>query len=849
MSPFPNFFNPSLFSVISSTIVLASAVPSLAASTQIVGVEVTPASNGVELHLKTAGGGDRPQVFAVPRGNSWVADVTNTQLKLASGSQFSQQNPAAGIRSITVAPLDANSIRITINGTDRVPEAQLTNRDNNTLTFGVVPATANEAASSPATPSETIAQNAAPVTPPSTQEPEVLFPNPEITITDNGTSAEIPVPRANPAPAFLPRAVAPPLGDIAVSNLVPNIGDNLDLGTAQRVPRLVLRDAPAREVLSLLARAAGLNLAYIGGAGETGAASAPAAGAGTEGGTAAAPTVAGSEGPTITLDIENEPVQDVFNYVLKLTQLEAVRQGRTILVGPELPQDTRNTIIRSLRVNQANAGTVAAFLSAQGAETQRVVTRTTRTEEGSGVDKRIREETSTTIEPLAASTTSTGAPLTLQGLSIVTDDRLNSVTLIGEPSLVELATSLTRQLDLRQRQVAVNVKVIDVTLDNNSSFTSSFSFGIGDDAFISSDAGNAAVNFGELDPAGEGFSGVDGPVSRPVIDNPYLNVPVGINFDQFSNVPSAPGQGIQIINSSTGQIVGEIPTSGGIYSGSSFLTSNGLQTVQTAAPGGFQTIQNITQGAPGSLRFTDTNANGVFDPADTVVGFTPAVLSSILPELPSVIQYPSDLLLRLRAQVISQNAKILTDPTLIIQESQTATVNLTAKTLTDVTETTTTSTTGIPTVSREFTYEDVGLLLSVAVARIDDNGFITLEVQPRVSVPGEPVTLNLTSGDQIVNQVEKRELNSGKIRLRDGQSLVLAGIIQENDTESITKWPILGDIPIIGALFRGTTSTKSRNEVIIVVTPQIIDDSDNATFGYGYTPGPEVQQVLDRPGQ
>ncbi|MGA0199531.1 MAG: type II secretion system protein GspD [Prochlorotrichaceae cyanobacterium] len=339
-------------------------------------------------------------------------------------------------------------------------------------------------------------------------------------------------------------------------------------------------------------------------------------------------------------------------------------------------------------------------------------------------------------------------------------------------------------------------------------------------------------------------------MSLPVIDNPYLNVPVGINFDQFSNVPSAPGQGIQIINSSTGQIVGEIPTSGGIYSGSSFLTSNGLQTVQTAAPGGgFQTIQDITQGAPGSLRFTDTNANGVFDPADTVVGFTPAVLSSILPELPSVIQYPSDLLLRLRAQIVSQNAKILTDPTLIIQESQTATVNLTAKTLTDVTETTTTSTTGIPTVSRTFTYEDVGLLLSVAVARIDDNGFITLEVQPRVSVPGAPVTLNLTSGNQIVNQVEKRELNSGKIRLRDGQSLVLAGIIQENDTESITKWPILGDIPIIGALFRGTTGTKSRNEVIIVVTPQIMDDSDNSTFGYGYTPSPEVQQVLDRPNQ
>jgi type IV pilus assembly protein PilQ len=95
----------------------------------------------------------------------------------------------------------------------------------------------------------------------------------------------------------------------------------------------------------------------------------------------------------------------------------------------------------------------------------------------------------------------------------------------------------------------------------------------------------------------------------------------------------------------------------------------------------------------------------------------------------------------------------------------------------------------------------------------------------------------------------ERTLNSGSIRLRDGQTLVLAGVIQDQDRQTISKWPILGDIPIIGALFRNTQSNKTRNEVVIVITPQILDDSDNATFGYGYTPGPEVQRVLDRPGQ
>jgi len=99
---------------------------------------------------------------------------------------------------------------------------------------------------------------------------------------------------------------------------------------------------------------------------------------------------------------------------------------------------------------------------------------------------------------------------------------------------------------------------------------------------------------------------------------------------------------------------------------------------------------------------------------------------------------------------------------------------------------------------------------------------------------------------QPLNVVGKRELSSGKVRIRDGQTLILAGIIQESERESITKWPILGDLPIIGSLFRNTVKENDRSEVVIVVTPQIMDDSDRSNFGYSYTPGPEVQEIIDR---
>ncbi|HEY9909587.1 MAG TPA: secretion protein, partial [Thermosynechococcaceae cyanobacterium] len=87
-----------------------------------------------------------------------------------------------------------------------------------------------------------------------------------------------------------------------------------------------------------------------------------------------------------------------------------------------------------------------------------------------------------------------------------------------------------------------------------------------------------------------------------------------------------------------------------------------------------------------------------------------------------------------------------------------------------------------------------------------------------------------------------------QIRLRDGQTLVLSGIIQDQDRTSVSKVPILGDIPLLGALFRRTERLNQRREVIVLVTPRILDDSDSSTFGYSYTPTPATQQFLNQPG-
>jgi type IV pilus assembly protein PilQ len=132
----------------------------------------------------------------------------------------------------------------------------------------------------------------------------------------------------------------------------------------------------------------------------------------------------------------------------------------------------------------------------------------------------------------------------------------------------------------------------------------------------------------------------------------------------------------------------------------------------------------------------------------------------------------------------------------------------------------------------------------VKVERIDDNGFVSLSVAPTVS----SLAGTTSSPDGDITLLASRSLASGQLRLRDGQTLILSGIIQDSDRTTVSKLPILGDIPLLGSLFRKSNRTNERREVIVLLTPQIMDDSERSAYGYNYTPSPQVRQILERRG-
>jgi len=209
---------------------------------------------------------------------------------------------------------------------------------------------------------------------------------------------------------------------------------------------------------------------------------------------------------------------------------------------------------------------------------------------------------------------------------------------------------------------------------------------------------------------------------------------------------------------------------------------------------------------------------------------------------PNGFNIANDFLAQLQATVTNGNAKILTDPTLVVQEGQVAQVELTEQVIGKVQSTTTTNTSGPPTVSTTIEKEQAGLILGIQVERIDDNGFITLSVSPSLKTPNG----TFQQGDIFATLLTERKLSSGSIRIRDGQTLVLAGIIQDSDRSSVQKIPILGDLPLIGSLFRRTDRQNERKELVVLLTPQLLDDSNASTTGYSYTPSREAQELIQR---
>ncbi len=122
----------------------------------------------------------------------------------------------------------------------------------------------------------------------------------------------------------------------------------------------------------------------------------------------------------------------------------------------------------------------------------------------------------------------------------------------------------------------------------------------------------------------------------------------------------------------------------------------------------------------------------------------------------------------------------------------------------------------------QFDYRDVGVNLTVT-PRITGDGFVRIEVgATNSSISSSTVQINADATVPIIN--ERRA--STMVTVQSGQTVVIGGLIGTTDDIRKKKMPVLGDIPVLGVLFRSSTRTSERRELLIMLTPQILTASN-----------------------
>ena len=432
----------------------------------------------------------------------------------------------------------------------------------------------------------------------------------------------------------------------------------------------------------------------------------------------------------ISMTLNDVSYKKAINSLLLASGLQAKLHNNILYVGPNVRNivfDTRETDVYQL--NQISASSAADYLANLGASVTKTFTITTSVTSGASQSQAVQgaSSSSTTTDQSETSVKVYGATIgPLVGLIATTDERLQTVTMVGEKYLIDLANGFLKKLDIKQKQVALSVKVLDVNMSDKNSYMKDYG-GKLDDAFIIGSQGKIKSAFGSFLPV----------------------FPEGNTTDATTN--------------------------------------------------------------PGEMR------------AERSISFTNKSFFGLL-----------------EASIENGSTKVLASPTLLLSESSGSAgdgnsigrkvgnegfVEIGDKVPVDATK----SEGG----SCSYNFETVGVKLGAKILGIDQNNYVTFTMTPIVT--GISGSFNIV-GCGSVSKINNRRLDTGAIRIKDGETLVLTGVIQETDIDTIYKYPILGDLPLFGSLFRSKQSSKDKRELIILVTPKVLDDrtSDISDFNLKY---------------
>lgn len=542
-----------------------------------------------------------------------------------------------------------------------------------------------------------------------------------------------------------------------------------------------LRDSDIRQTLRMLADKAGVNIAFD-------------------------ESVTGR----VTLDLKNIKVNDAFMVVFKSCQLTYFMEGNTVTVLTlEKAKDTAYTRqnMTVLPVKYVNAESVAEFLNENlfksnifGLSSQPIVTSNPRTNQivvfGSNADvtavKRVLPvlDTKPMVNTFKVNHTTPKEMATLICDSLFYTKDSNSTS-----------SSTSDENDIEDEEVVLGGGTVacrdELSDSSNSSTTSSGTFGTVLSTFKTTPL--TVTYFSELGKIGiYGGSAEQAEIIREFIkehDKKQLMAYVELSVIELNETGSK-----------------EFSNEWNLWTpfiSLGFRPDAGLTTTSPFFIWGDQYPTTVTS----------TTVNG----DSTTTGTTTEVITK---------SNNRALVYQLKYLVENGNGRVLTNPKIMVTNGKKATIDMTSDYVKSVTSQVLQGSSTVTSATQR-TYDigsDEGLMIEI-VPFISPDGYVSMNITPEFATIKERV---YTTGDSGAREIaatllQRRDLELRNIRIKDGETLVLAGLIKENETQTIQKMPLISDLPFIGAFFRNNTTSKTREELVIVVTPHIIKDGEEPT--------------------
>lgn len=277
---------------------------------------------------------------------------------------------------------------------------------------------------------------------------------------------------------------------------------------------------------------------------------------------------------------------------------------------------------------------------------------------------------------------------------------------------------------------------------------------------------------------------------------------------------------------------------------SASVMGNSQAPLLSFLPGLGSTTNNIANPQLPSIPFTGnnvtpTNAAGAFTglvgsllPAAAnfnIAGITPSnnSLSSIdflglgagAGGRSNIATIPTALNIRLQMLLQTNKAKLIANPSLVVVDNTEALITIANEVIHKVT-----STVSLGVVTTNVELAKAGIFLNV-LPRVTEDGFIRLRLRPQVSTPiGGPQTFGQGNNQTTVTLLSVRDVITQEVRIKDGQTLVIGGLFTEIEQAQLSKVPYLAEAPVLGALFRTTLKGRNRSELMLMITPKLVEE-------------------------